>query len=68
MKIIHILHFAPMPDSIKNTLITQLKSVSHTILADKIVFMLMLMILAFSNDDNDSSVTHIRDQYSNMLR
>ena len=68
MKIIHILKFAPMPDVVKNTLIAQLRSVSHTILADKIVFMLMLMILAFTNDDNDVNVRHIRDQYSNMLR
>ena len=67
MKIINLLQFAPLPDFIKNTLITQLKSVAHTVLGDKIVFMLVLMILVFSND-NDSSISHIKDQYSNMLR
>ena len=56
-----------MPDFIKNTLISQLNSVSHTVLADKVVFMLILNILIF-NDDNDSSISHIKDQYSNMLR
>ena len=68
MKIIQILKFAPLPDFIKNTLIAQLTSVCHTILADKIVFMLMLMMIVFNNDDNDSSISHIKDQYSNMLR
>ena len=68
MKINQILKFAPMPDLMKNTLIAQLESVAHTILADKIVFMLILMIMAFTNDDNDSSIRHIKDQYSNMLR
>ena len=67
MKINTILKFAPMPDFIKNTLISQLNSVSHTVLADKVVFMLILNIIIF-NDDNDSSISHIKDQYSNMLR
>ena len=55
MKINTILKFAPMPDFIKNTLISQLNSVSHTVLADKVVFMLILNILIF-NDDNDASI------------
>lgn len=67
MKINTILKYAPMPDFIKNTLISQINSVSHTVLADKIVFMLILNLLLF-NDDNDGSVSHIKDQYSNMLR
>ena len=68
MKINQILKYAPMPDLIKNTLIRQLNSVSHAVLADKIVFMLILMIMVFTNDDNDRSIRHIKDQYSNMLR
>ena len=67
MKINTILKFAPIPDFIKNTLISQLNSVSHTVLADKVVFMLILNIIIF-NDDNDRSISHIKDQYSNMLR
>ena len=64
MKITEILEYAPIPDLIKKPLLEQMLSVAHRVLSDKVVFMLVLMILVF----NDSSTSHIRDQYSNMLR
>ena len=66
-KINEIISFAPIPEWVKRTFLEQLKTVSHRILADKIVFMLSLMLIVF-NDETDVTISHIKDQYSNMLR
>ena len=67
MKIDAIISYAPIPDLVKKTLLDQMRSISHSVLADKIVFMLSLMLIVF-NDETDSTINHIREQYSNMLR
>ena len=67
MKINDILCYAPIPDQIKKTLLEQMRSLSHRVLSDKTVFMLAVMLIVF-DDDTDSKFSHIRDQYTNMLR
>jgi len=65
VKINAILKYAPMPIQIKQFIIGKMMSVSHSILGDKTVFLLMVLLLLF--DDPDPSIIRIREQYQRML-
>ena len=65
VKINAILKYAPMPIQIKQFIIGKMMSVSHSILGDKTVFLLMVLLLVF--DDPDPSIIRIREQYQRML-
>ena len=65
-KIDEILKYSPMPDAVKRSLIGKLKSMGHSILGDRTVFMLIVILLIF--DDPDPQVMKIREQYIHMLR
>ena len=61
-----ILKYSPIPDAVKRFYIGKLKSMSHSILGDKTVFMLIIVIVIF--DYPDPQVTRIREQYLYILR
>ena len=65
-KIDEILKYSPIPDAVKRSLIGKLKSMSHSVLGDRTVFMLIVVILIF--DDPDPQVMRIREQYLHVLR
>ena len=65
-KIDEILKYSPIPDEIKRSLIGKLESIGHSILGDRTVFMLIVILLIF--DDPDPQVMKIREQYIHMLR
>ena len=66
VKIGEILKYSPLPDAVKRSLIEKLKSMGHSILGDRTVFMLIVILLFF--DDPDQQVMKIRDQYILVLR
>ena len=65
VKINAILKYTPMPIQIKQFIIGKMMSVSHSILGDKTVFLLIVLLLVF--DDPDPSILRIREQYQRML-
>ena len=66
LKIGEILKYSPLPDAVKESLIGKLKSSGHSILGDRTVFMLIVILLFF--DDPDQQVMKIRNQYIHILR
>ena len=66
VKIGEILKYSPLPDPVKRSLIEKLKSMGHSILGDRTVFMLIVILLFF--EDPDQQVMKIRDQYIHVLR
>ena len=55
-----------MTDAVKRSLIGKLKSMGHSILGDRTVFMLIIILLIF--DEPDPKVMKIREQYIHVLR
>ena len=45
---------------------SHMKDIENNILADRTVFMMIVLLLIF--DDPDPSILRIRDQYTHMLR
>ena len=62
-----LIQYAPMPENIKQRILQLLWSCAHPILADPMIFLLMLLITAFK-DDSDEKISNIREQYWTMLR
>ena len=65
-KINAILQYSPLPGPVKELLLGHMASIQHTVLGDKVIFMLIVLLLVF--DDPEPAVVRIRDQYSHMLR
>jgi len=66
-KIDEILQYSPFPDVVKRTLLNMMHSCAHPILGDPSVFIIMLMLVIFT-DVHDPDICSIHDQYWTMLR
>lgn len=67
VKIDEILKYSPFPDVVKRTLLNMMHSCAHPILGDPSVFIMMLMLVIFT-DAQDPDICSIHDQYWTMLR
>ena len=67
VKIDEILQYSPFPDVVKRTLLNMMHSCAHPILGDPSVFIIMLMLVIFT-DVHDPDICSIHDQYWTMLR
>jgi len=67
VKINELLKYIPLPESIKRLLYGLMVSCAHPILADRKVFVMMLMLVVFTGDD-DPLVSRVSAQYWTMLR
>lgn len=67
VKIDEILKYSPFPDVVKRSLLNIMHSCAHPILGDPSVFIMMLMLVIFT-DAQDPDICSIHDQYWTMLK
>jgi len=67
VKINEILNHVPVPEAVKHTLYSLMEACANPILGDTTVFVLMLMLVIFTGDD-EPVVSRLSAQYWTMLR